>query len=283
MLRHPNLFIIGAPRCGTTSIIDFLSNSEDVFLPKIKEPFYYSPELYGSKISTQVPIIINEADYADLFKEAADRCWICDASTSYIWTEGTAVSLHEKSPNARIIAIVRHPVDRVFSHYLHYVGRYGEKRPFHEFVMDGVKAGADQHDRHHIESGFYARNLQRYLDVFSWDQLLVLAYDELKHQPEVFFRKIADHLGLDYESMSKSTTPQKNASHAMRKGWAKSLYDLRYRLYRGRLPLPEELKRMFRKELLEIKPDQKTVDFLNELYKKDMEEFERLTGIKFSR
>ncbi len=278
--RHPNFFLIGAPRSGTTSVVQYLSRFEEVFLPSIKEPFYFSPELYDSKIREQVPILTSEKDYLTLFDSVKDQRIITDASTSYLWTPQSAELIYAKAPSAKIIAIVRNPVDRVFSHYLHYVGRYGEQRLFHQFVEDGLKSDADAHDRHHIESGFYARNWKRYLDVFPERNLLLLEYTELKTNGNSFFSKISAHLELPYKE-DESGVPAKNANHVMKAGVAKALYDLRYRLFKGRLPIPEAWKSSFRDRHLKVKPEERTMELLHNLYREDSVEFEQMTGIKF--
>ncbi|GAB4377362.1 MAG: sulfotransferase [Salibacteraceae bacterium] len=280
---YPNLFLVGAPRCGTTTIVKFLEDFKEVFVPSVKEPMYLADELLRSqKIKRLVKVVDDGDEYIRMYASADPRqAYRVDASTSYLWTPGTAERIKKLSPDAKIIVVVREPVERAFSHYAHYVSRYGEKRSFSQFVSDGIKPNADSHDKHHVESGFYARNLARYHKVFSPDQILLLNYNDLKSDPKAFYQKITRFLGLGDSPEMEIITERKNASNLHRPGLASKIYNWRYRLYGGKIPIPGTFKKLFRDKLLYEKPDEPTARLLEDLYRDDMVEFERMTGIKF--
>lgn len=103
-----NLFILGAPKCGTTSLASWLAQHPDIYMPIPKEPhFFYSPTRNGA----------NEAEYLRIFKESWERyIYRCDASTSYLFGEAYRKILCAV-PSARFIVCVRNPIEILPSMY----------------------------------------------------------------------------------------------------------------------------------------------------------------------
>ena len=112
----PNFFIVGAPRCGTTSLWYYLSQSPEVFMSTKKEPKYFNS--YESVRLYFDPPIRDKKKYLELFHEVRNERAIGEASTSYLADPSTPELIHKVLPESRIIISLRDPVERAFSHHL---------------------------------------------------------------------------------------------------------------------------------------------------------------------
>jgi Sulfotransferase family len=112
----PDFFVVGAAKSGTTSLYHYLDQHPDVYMPRNKEPHYFSrvPPFPGRGSHP----VTSEEEYLDLFKLWNKESVAGEASPSYLWDEKAPYRIKETVPQAKIIAILRHPVERAYSHYL---------------------------------------------------------------------------------------------------------------------------------------------------------------------
>ncbi|WES66184.1 sulfotransferase [Microbacter sp. GSS18] len=196
--RWPNLFILGAPRSGTTSLHTWLQDMRhpDVFMSAVKEPHFFSgfdlPDLERAILQTTT----EPDDYLALFTDGARARWRGEASSYYLADPDVAPRIAARAPEAKLIAILRDPVDRAFSHYLLY-GRRGAQKSFAATIDDIRSDDVPTNPAYDfIEHGMYAEQLSAYLRHFRRDQILVLYFDELR-EPTAVLRKVLDFLGAD--------------------------------------------------------------------------------------
>ena len=109
-VKGPNFFIVGAPKSGTTSLFEYLSTHPNVFTPKMKEPHFFSDDLAaGREIHTL-------KEYLLLFEKIVEgETAIGEASTGYLYSSVAAENIKKFNPEAKIIAILRNPVDMIYS------------------------------------------------------------------------------------------------------------------------------------------------------------------------
>ena len=108
-INIPNLFIIGAPRCGTSSMIHYLSNHPQIFVSKVKEPHYFNKDS-GHRY------YFEEKDYLNLFSEANEsHSYLCEGSVWYMYSEVAIEEILRFNPNAKFIIMLRNPVSMFFS------------------------------------------------------------------------------------------------------------------------------------------------------------------------
>ncbi|QYO62225.1 sulfotransferase family protein [Leptolyngbya sp. 7M] len=109
-MPKPNFFIIGLPRCGTTSLSYYLRSHPDVFFPEplFKEPHFFSPDVYPQQIKT-------EAEYLKIFERANNAKRIGEASVFYIFSDFARENIQRFNPEAKIIIIIRQPVEFMIS------------------------------------------------------------------------------------------------------------------------------------------------------------------------
>jgi Sulfotransferase domain len=104
----PNLFLVGAPRCGTTSLFSYLGSHPEVFAPREKEPHFYDRDVLGP--GGPAPHV-----YRSLFDCAQGERWRLDATTTYLYSSSAPAAILEDSPDAHVVVAVRDPVAFVTS------------------------------------------------------------------------------------------------------------------------------------------------------------------------
>ncbi|MDQ3821894.1 MAG: sulfotransferase [Actinomycetota bacterium] len=203
----PNLFVVGAARAGTTSLLRYLGEHPDVFMTRFKEPHFFSrhrPSL--------APYVHDEAAYLRLFASARTP-FRGEASTSYLWAEPAAARIERASPEAKILISVRDPVERSHSFYWHRVRRGLERRSFAAAVADELERGFP-HER--PSCGWHIRcaaDLRRYLDVFGTN-VRVIVFEELIRDVARELAGVFDFLGVD-PTVSRQIEPERHNAFAV--------------------------------------------------------------------
>lgn len=176
--KLPNFFIVGAAKAGTTSLYEYLREAPGVYMSSIKEPSYFSPavpEDYGGKVRD-----LN--DYLNLFRDAGEEIAIGEATPFYLWDPESPYLIQKAVPEAKIIIMLRDPVERAFSDYLMMGAHYGfEPLSF----LEALQANARQRQskwgtRLYLELGEYSQQVQRYLDVFGASKVKVVMFEDFK-------------------------------------------------------------------------------------------------------
>jgi hypothetical protein len=197
----PNFFIAGAPRCGTTAMYDYLRQHPDVFMPLRKEPVYF-----GSDLQKRKPYL-DEAGYRELFEPGAGCARRGEATVWYLYSQTAAREIHDFVPEARIIIMLRNPVDMIHSLHSHQLFTANED------IADFEAALAAEPDRAqgrrlppgvrrpegllYRACGRYADHVERWLEVWGSDQLKVILYDDLSADPAGTYRQTLDFLQVD--------------------------------------------------------------------------------------
>ncbi|WP_291845338.1 sulfotransferase [Maricaulis sp.] len=199
----PNFLVIGAPKSGTTSLYHYLSQHRDVFLSKVrKEGRFFSgvgdgsvywPDFYHFDTAPDV------SDYQALFADYEGEARIGDVSPDYYAYAPIAARriLTYCGSATKIIAILRNPVDRTWSHYLQNVRRDAEFYSFEKALADEPRRIAANWGFQwlYADTGRYAGRLREYRDRFS--DMLVLLQDELDQDGPGTVRRIFDFLEID--------------------------------------------------------------------------------------
>jgi len=285
----PNFFIVGAVKCGTTSLWAHLKKHPQVFLPDMKEPHFFlgpqPPPQLGDEIVDQHCAGDEEA-YHRLYEGAAGFPAIGDASPSYLWEKDAPRRIHDICPDAKIIIILRDPVVRAHSRYLMNLELGTESLSFRE----ALKRDAARERklwwtaRLYVEVGLYYEQVLRYFDIFGREQVLVLFFDELTRHPQQALAKVTRHLGIDPLSLSDADLSEPfNPYRRQRFGF---LYRIATRVVsremRDRL-LPASLKRWLRFNTVFYdtrKPplDAESRQYLQEIFEPDIRKLEELLG-----
>ncbi len=245
VLAAPNFFILGAGKCGTSSLYHALKQHPQIHLPEVKEPSFFSEGFQ---------VVKNPVDYFNLFPAQEGKRRYGEASHLYFSAPETAPILRALFPEAKFLLILRDPVQRAYSLYQH-MRRAGdepcatfeealtrEQRRFHDPVF---KRGCPQYFWNYMycRSSFYDRQLRHYLDLFPLRQFLVLTLGEWKSQPEDWLRTIFEFLEID-PAVSVGTEAQNQASD-----YAPMAEDTRQRLHEIFQGVKEQVEQMIGRTL----------------------------------
>jgi Sulfotransferase domain len=222
----PNLFVVGVPRGGTTSLWYYLDQHPDIFMSEVKEPYFFS-DYYKSR--PRFPK--DRSAYLELFAPGRDAHWRGEASTAYFWDPPCAGRIREFNPAARIVISLRDPADRAYSEYRHNIITGQERRPFLAALRELLRAGDSVDPRaDFLTSGFYMEGLERYLDLFG-DRVHVLFLEELRADPRTELERIFTFLGVDLSPSRSIDLASQNASSFVQRLTARGLLSaLRRRL-----------------------------------------------------
>ena len=193
-MKKPDFFLVGAAKAGTTSIFKYLVQHPSVFIPDIKEPHYFSefPQL-------RAPRLENEEAYLALFEGCPSGSVAGDASTSYIYSPHAARRIHDLNPDARILMVLRNPVDRAYSFYWHNRREFAEDQSFEEALeAEPTRIAAGTPFRYHYTaSGMYFEQVRRYVDLFGPGAILLHLFEDLENDPAGLCRSMFGFLGVD--------------------------------------------------------------------------------------
>ncbi len=194
---QPNLVIIGTQKAGTTSLHNYLAQHPDIFMSQFKEPGYFldqTDELTQGTSRNRLRLNLDDDSLLRLISLGyGGERWFGESSTYYtmhpVIGGEVPANIAKRSPDAKLIYILRHPYGRIVSQFL-----WGERNNFAQGTFNEVLE-----KRFDVMLAFssYASQLKRYLAHFSKDQILVLPFEGLSNQPEALVRNVFDFLDVD--------------------------------------------------------------------------------------
>lgn len=193
-LPRPNLFVVGAMKSGTTSLHSYLDAHPSIFMVPNKEPTHFVDGEQLRPVSSrawEAGFWKDQQRYLDLFADAGDAAIIGESSTNYSkrpMIDGVAERIAAFDPGARIVYVMRDPIERTLSHYWHFVR-------WHEEARDPLTA-VQQEPRYRAVS-HYAMQLAPYLEHFGRDQVEVLTLEALRADPARVMAELYAWLGVD--------------------------------------------------------------------------------------
>jgi hypothetical protein len=191
--RWPNLFVVGAAKAGTTSVWRYLDQHPEIYMAELKEPHFFSG--YHPPGRTTVS---DEEAYLGLFAPGAEAKLRGEASPSYLWLASVAApAIKRESPAARIVILLRDPVDRAYSAYWQAVRGGAESRSFLEAVRTELRdPSPDGTPSRYVGRGVYADAVELYLDTFP-RAVHVAFFEELVADVPGELRRLFRFLGVD--------------------------------------------------------------------------------------
>lgn len=221
--RLPDFMIIGAAKSGTTSLAQYLTQHPGVYFSPYKEPNFFA--LTGCVLPQGGPApanilfellhrhtVVDLDQYLSLFAQAGSLA-AGEASVRYLYYPEAPVHIQQTIPDVRLVAILRDPIERLYSHYCMNVQHQLEPLSLMEALeQEGERVALGWGwDWHYVRLGYYAQQLQRFYDVFPADQIKVFLYQDFAASPLTVFREVCRHIGVDDEFEPDMSRRQKAA------------------------------------------------------------------------
>jgi len=215
-VRWPDFFLVGTPKGGTTALHAALAGHPQLWLSPVKEPKFFlcdgtaprrsSHRGPGDAHSAQ-EWVWRESDYLNLFSGAPPGALTGESTPFYLYDLAAQRRIALANPDARLIAVIRDPVDRAYSNWMHLWSDGLEPVPDFIAALDQEDARVERGYApfwHYARLGRYGEQLQHLYDLFPREQVLVLRYRQLAEEPDQTIAGVCDFLGVEHHPAARS-------------------------------------------------------------------------------
>lgn len=226
MAVKPNLFIVGAPKCGTTALYEYLRRHPNIFMATVKEPHFFATDL------GHYPFIKTLDAYTGLFTASTGaHLRVGEASVYYLRSSVAIPNIRAFNPDARIIAMFRNPVEMV--HSLHAQLLYVAEETVSDFEtawrlqerrsrgLDLPKASRGAFLLQYAEVGRFGTQTERLLATFPPAQIKLILYDDFAASPRAVYDEVIEFLELPPDG--RTEFPRINDSKRARVAWVRDV------------------------------------------------------------
>jgi Sulfotransferase domain len=202
VIRKPDVFIVGAPKCGTTAMDRYLATHPDVFMAR-KEMHHFGADLrFGSQFYRR-----DSHDYLREFEGWNGQSRLGEASVWYLFSKHAAEEIKAFNPDSRIIIMLREPSEMM--HALYWTFRFDANEHLPTFAEalaaeDERRAGGRRSSRTYFAQGLvyrdaprYTEQVSRYFEVFGRERVHVLIYDDFAADTRAAYLRTLDFLEVD--------------------------------------------------------------------------------------
>lgn len=195
-MRRPDFFIVGAPKCGTTAMNYYLGQHPEIFVPRMKEIHYFGSDLYVNRD-------MSLESYLSIFEEATDEKRVGETSVLYLSSKLAPQEIKQFNPEAQIIVMLRNPVEKLYSDHSYAIYREREDVADVEAALHAEeerrKAVHGPRKPRYRETLKYTEQLQRYVDVFGWESIHVIIYDDFAADTLGTYQRALEFLGVAWD------------------------------------------------------------------------------------
>ncbi len=291
-----DFLVIGAPKSATTTLYEYLNGHPQLALPRTKEaPFFTHKQAYSRGLPAYLRTHFRHAPAGTLWGAVTPHYMQGQADVD---VRLAARRIHDDCPDVKLIALLRDPVERAFSHYKMLLPRGYETRSFAEVVDEAIaeaptdpRNGIEMDDRfRYVYTSEYGRILEAYYDLFPSENILVLTTDELRAEPLATVQTVCAFLGVDsgYRPADLATRHRQGGSRPRLRLLSPGfLYriPLLKKLWKTLVPHTVRNRVEYRINLWNVKPDAVALDRdsveyhrLVEFFRDDVRLLERLVG-----
>lgn len=283
-MRYPDFFVVGAAKCGTTSLVNMLKQHPDIFIPNFKEPFYYTTG-FG---------VDNVEEYVSLY-EGVSKSHMCgDATTAYLFERESAIKIKSDVPNAYIIILLRNPSDMAYSFWQYNTTHGCENLPFIDAISEHARAyrKSDKFKDEcsdwwcnylYTERAKYYQQVKNYIEIFGHEKVKIIIFERFIKEPKLVCSDLFRFLNVD--DSFEPEIMKSNEGGEMRFSWIKWLRNQKYPFLKKLIPLHvrASMRRFTRdinvkKEKQKVRMDLKTRQICNDCFESDINELRSFLG-----
>jgi hypothetical protein len=232
-MRNPNFFVLGAMKCGTTSLYAYLNQHPDVHFSDPKEPIFFEFE-YSNGL---------EYYWNRYFSGWRGQSVVGEARHRNLYLPYVAERIKKVIPNPKFIVIVRDPIERAYSHWLHnyrigletlqfedaiwedmkriergvtFEGEEGAELWARDLVVPRGKKGirTTKEFRTYVDSGYYSQQIRLYMTLFSPERIKIVFAEDLAQNPQHVVSELWSFLGVE-PSVKLVDTKPRNVSESL--------------------------------------------------------------------
>lgn len=221
----PNFFLIGAPKCGTTAMHEFLREHPDIFIPQQKELHFYGADLRGLSATA------SPQHHAELFASVNGEKRIGETCIWALYSKSAAQEIRAAVPGAKIVVMLRNPVDMIYSLYHELLFWDMEQAVTFERALAletlrkrGRSLPVTVEPRecfYYRDVGAFSGQLERYYNAFGKDAVHVILFEDLKQNNAKVYEDLVTFLGVDphFRPEFRFINPSKRVRSVMLRNW----------------------------------------------------------------
>ena len=224
MVTKPNFFIVGAPKCGTTALYEYLRPHPNIFMPTIKEPHFFASDL------GIYPTIRTLEEYTAIFAGSTpSHLRVGEASVYYLRSSVAIANIRDFDPDAKIIAMFRNPVEMVHSLHSQLLYVSEENEPDFEKAwrlqerrsrgLDLPHASRGAFLLQYAEVGRFGTQAKRLLSIFPRAQVKLILYDDFAASPQQVYDELVEFLDIPHDN--RTGFPRINENKRAEMTWLK--------------------------------------------------------------
>ena len=309
--RLPNFFLAGTPKSGSTSLNRYLEQHPDIFMSPIKEPHYFADEvrienfspLFRSRAQPMIKVLrdfldgpmtthcsagpVSEwTDYCRLFRHAGTETAVGESSVCYLWSRTAVRNIEARLPGARYLVMLRNPVERAYSQYVHMLSFAESTISFREHVENSLRSTSKQFSEMYpfLQFGFYAEQLDRLFQLVPRGRVHICYHEDFSREPATLLREIFGFLGVNStfvpDCSERHMVARVPRSYPLRR-WLK-----RTGVWQVAHFLPASLRSRLHRTVFRPRRDlaieARDYAFLAEYYRRDVDKLSILLGRDFS-
>ena len=289
-MKKPNFIIAGFPKCGTTSLHHYLSEHPEIFMPEQKELHFFTFKILsklknGPKDELVKETQINSSEkYLSYFQNVKKEIAIGDASPSYINYPSEFLKIKKYLNDPKVIIILRDPISRAYSNYLHLKREHRETMSFE----DAIGAEEERIKNNYSDFWYYKFNSTYYQKIVkaktTFSNVLILTIEELDKDPIITMKKVYKFLGVNNNFSFKIISEKFNVGGNYKKNFATKIIfqPSKFKNRIKRFVKPASFLKIILMRLASIfrskseKIDQNLIDELKNYFKDDVENLKKL-------
>ena len=289
-MKKPNFIIAGFPKCGTTSLHHYLSEHPEIFMPEQKELHFFTFKILsklknGPKDELVKETQINSSEkYLSYFQNVKKEIAIGDASPSYINYPSEFLKIKKYLNDPKVIIILRDPINRAYSNYLHLKREHRETMSFE----DAIGAEDERIKNKYSDFWYYKFNSTYYQKIVKaktiFSNVLILTIEELDKNPIITMKKVYKFLGVNNNFSFKTISEKFNVGGNYKKNFATKIIfqPSKFKNRIKRFVKPTSFLKIILMRLTSIfrskseKIDQNLIDELKNYFKDDVENLKKL-------